>query len=525
MQLIQTLSTSPTADPMPTSQSASKHTADSPFELAMRENPGEATERDDRDTDAQAEAENVLDSGSPDSYAEHESGAKSDKNSLAEQTGRGAVAYNTDASETHGDATQVSNKTTSGPSEGHANVASGDQSHTPSAQRKPASPMSAMIQGLSQNDPTSGATLDRRTIENAENAKSILGISAVSESNGARHSSIKNDSLLDLTSTTSTIPSGSVREAGQPSLQGHSTSQNTPNTSLELKSHHIRPSDSTETMQAHGAKTTSKQSELLHAAQPASPSSGLLVTEKTKTATRHAANETTGDSSDLATTSGKKTLAPIGRPETLDQTLVATVRTVNPNSVPQNNSKNVQPAVTIGTLIQDQSQQPSTTIETSNHNDEVFWETRLPSTGQTAKAASALQRVELPQHVSQSVAEAFKKSPDKPIEIALNPAELGRVRMIMSTSETGITVTIGADRGDTLDLMRRNIDDLGKSLSDLGFEDVSFAFDQRRQHAEPSEQSNDADPIAVDETAAPQQTLTPLARTSSLASTGIDMRL
>ena len=35
-----------------------------------------------------------------------------------------------------------------------------------------------------------------------------------------------------------------------------------------------------------------------------------------------------------------------------------------------------------------------------------------------------------------------KEHPTEPIEIALNPAELGRVRMVMSTSETGIMVTV-----------------------------------------------------------------------------------
>ncbi|MBY5933611.1 flagellar hook-length control protein FliK [Tateyamaria omphalii] len=108
---------------------------------------------------------------------------------------------------------------------------------------------------------------------------------------------------------------------------------------------------------------------------------------------------------------------------------------------------------------------------------DLVWDVR-PSvvTGNTLSSAQ-LHRAELPPAIQHMIAEAFRKAPDRPIELALNPAELGRVRMVMSTHEAGVTVTITADRGDTLDLMRRNIDDLGKSLNDLGFGDVSFAFE------------------------------------------------
>ena len=73
--------------------------------------------------------------------------------------------------------------------------------------------------------------------------------------------------------------------------------------------------------------------------------------------------------------------------------------------------------------------------------------------------------------------------------------------------------------------MRRNIDDLGKSLSDLGFEDVSFAFDQGQQRAEQQEQTSGDDLAMADEPLAEHHTTIPLARVSNVVTTGIDMRL
>lgn len=41
-----------------------------------------------------------------------------------------------------------------------------------------------------------------------------------------------------------------------------------------------------------------------------------------------------------------------------------------------------------------------------------------------------------------------------------------------------MVVQVLTERNDTLDLMRRNIDELGRALSDLGYENLSFAFGQ-----------------------------------------------
>ena len=128
----------------------------------------------------------------------------------------------------------------------------------------------------------------------------------------------------------------------------------------------------------------------------------------------------------------------------------------------------------------------SFSIETQGQATELTWDTRAAAPQNAPTGLAQLQRTELPPHVAQSIADAMKRAPDKPIEITLRPVELGRVRMTMSPQDTGMTVLITAERTETLDLMRRNIDDLSRALSDLGFEDVSFTFEQGdRQPNEP----------------------------------------
>ncbi|WP_415922532.1 flagellar hook-length control protein FliK [Tateyamaria sp. SN6-1] len=116
--------------------------------------------------------------------------------------------------------------------------------------------------------------------------------------------------------------------------------------------------------------------------------------------------------------------------------------------------------------------------------DVVTWDLRTAPTTTTASPSMVPQRTDMPPAVAQQIAIALHKGGDKPLEIALNPPELGRVRMVMTASETGVVVTVLAERSDTLDMMRRNIDDLARSLSDLGYDDISFAFGQGDTGAE-----------------------------------------
>lgn len=80
--------------------------------------------------------------------------------------------------------------------------------------------------------------------------------------------------------------------------------------------------------------------------------------------------------------------------------------------------------------------------------------------------------------ISQVVHSITRSNLDGFVEIRLQPEELGRVRLTMAPSELGVAVQISAERPETLELMRRNIDILAAELSERGFADLDFSFGQ-----------------------------------------------
>lgn len=98
----------------------------------------------------------------------------------------------------------------------------------------------------------------------------------------------------------------------------------------------------------------------------------------------------------------------------------------------------------------------------------------LPHTLRTGTAT--LPSSEIARHVSVQIADAARQALNRPVELALNPTELGQVRMSLLKGEGMITVSIIAERVETLDLMRRNIDILAQDLRQIGFDNVSFSF-------------------------------------------------
>ncbi|WP_176438525.1 flagellar hook-length control protein FliK [Actibacterium lipolyticum] len=105
------------------------------------------------------------------------------------------------------------------------------------------------------------------------------------------------------------------------------------------------------------------------------------------------------------------------------------------------------------------------------------------------------------------------------VEVALNPEELGKVRMNLSTSEGSISVSILAERPETTELLRNNIDALGKELRALGYSDLSFDFagdaGQQGQHGDnPDAPQGAADPAESE-----------LTKTIVTLSDGLDIRI
>ncbi|QEW29444.1 Flagellar hook-length control protein FliK [Roseovarius indicus] len=74
------------------------------------------------------------------------------------------------------------------------------------------------------------------------------------------------------------------------------------------------------------------------------------------------------------------------------------------------------------------------------------------------------------------VSAAIQASTERSFDIHLSPVELGKVRITLSPSDSGITVSILADRPETLDLLRRHSDLLAQDFRDLGYDSAAFSF-------------------------------------------------
>lgn len=96
--------------------------------------------------------------------------------------------------------------------------------------------------------------------------------------------------------------------------------------------------------------------------------------------------------------------------------------------------------------------------------------------------------------VAAQIGQAVVHSSGGTTEIALNPEELGRVRISLTNSESGLSVSILAERPETADLMRRNIDSLAREFLDLGHENLSFSFGDDAPRDETAE---DTAPVKV----------------------------
>lgn len=92
------------------------------------------------------------------------------------------------------------------------------------------------------------------------------------------------------------------------------------------------------------------------------------------------------------------------------------------------------------------------------------------------KAHSPPPAAETVRPVAAQLAEAATRLSGGGVELTLAPEELGRVRMVLGASEAGPTLTVTAERPETLDLMRRHADQLARDFRDLGFTDLTFAF-------------------------------------------------
>ena len=107
-------------------------------------------------------------------------------------------------------------------------------------------------------------------------------------------------------------------------------------------------------------------------------------------------------------------------------------------------------------------------------------------------------------------------------EIVLDPEELGKVRLTLTQTEGRTILIVEAQRPETIDLMRRNLDELTAEFADAGYAGLSFDFRDNPQNWDDPDPGTTA-VFAADEfegSGAPNDNLTALNVTDRL-----DLRL
>jgi hypothetical protein len=91
---------------------------------------------------------------------------------------------------------------------------------------------------------------------------------------------------------------------------------------------------------------------------------------------------------------------------------------------------------------------------------------------------ATLARMDLPQALAQQITAAIeaRDAGKSTIDLRLAPEELGRVRLRLTSHEGVMTVTVVAERPETLDLMRRHVDALARGMLDVGYQEARFSF-------------------------------------------------
>jgi hypothetical protein len=96
----------------------------------------------------------------------------------------------------------------------------------------------------------------------------------------------------------------------------------------------------------------------------------------------------------------------------------------------------------------------------------------MPVAAQTSSHANPA----LAKSVAVQIARSISPGSDTVVEITLDPIELGKIRMTLQPSETGINVQILGERSEIIELMRRNASHLEAEFEVLGYDDINFDF-------------------------------------------------
>ena len=143
---------------------------------------------------------------------------------------------------------------------------------------------------------------------------------------------------------------------------------------------------------------------------------------------------------------------------------------------------------------------------------------RATSVGPAAVPGS----LEQARHVSQQLSVAVARTGPGTTDIALNPPELGRVRLTLTAQDTTVVLHIMADRPETTDLLRRHIDMLAQEFRDIGYSSLSFTFGDGKPSANASASQDSVPSRPLTDT---DEADVGRPRSATLAVGGLDLRL
>ncbi|SMO92055.1 flagellar hook-length control protein FliK [Paracoccus laeviglucosivorans] len=176
------------------------------------------------------------------------------------------------------------------------------------------------------------------------------------------------------------------------------------------------------------------------------------------------------------------------KPRAIPDALAATSeREMVTSSDPAPSTTPTQAQAQAGLLIE-RDQSSDLTPEITVHSSKDV-RTEAPSHAPSQPAPRQIQSN--PHDVLRQISDKLTQDDQAHVEITLTPEELGKVRLVITPGDAP-TVAVYADNRETLDLLRRNADLLGKELRDTGMAGATLSFGdsdrsgQRGHNAVPS---------------------------------------
>lgn len=156
------------------------------------------------------------------------------------------------------------------------------------------------------------------------------------------------------------------------------------------------------------------------------------------------------------------------------------------------------PAVAMPGIADQLKETKAVSAPSALHVAESIETARTEFAVQHAAQPVAHHRAETPGVIARQLADAMPAAGGRPVDIALNPEELGRVRMALSTTDGSVTLHVMAERPETLDLMRRHIAELAQEFRSIGYGNINFSFagGDTNERDGGQDQSSAGDPVA-----------------------------